>query len=131
MRTRILFISPYRDDADRLSRMLEPLELQFEHVHSVAQARMRLTTHDYAVVLTEADLPDGTWVHILDLAQAAVPRMEVLVTDPLADSRFWAEALNLGAYDIIAQPFRESEVQRILSNACSRSSRRRMSRAAL
>ena len=33
---------------------------------------------------------------------------------------FWAEALNLGAYDLLAQPFYEPEVRRILYNACSR-----------
>ena len=48
------------------------------------------------------------------------PGAEVIVTDPNADVRFWAEALNLGAYDMLAQPFCETEVRRILSNACSR-----------
>ena len=41
-----------------------------------------------------------------------------------AAARFWAEALNLGAYDLLAQPFYEPEVRRILSNACSRPSYR-------
>jgi 5,10-methylenetetrahydrofolate reductase len=46
--------------------------------------------------------------------------VEVIVTDPQADARFWAEALNLGAYDLLTQPFYEPEVRRILYNACSR-----------
>ena len=45
---------------------------------------------------------------------------EVIVTDPQADACFWAEALNRGAYDLLAQPFYEPEVRRILYNACSR-----------
>ena len=44
----------------------------------------------------------------------------MIVTDPQADACFWAEALNLGAYDLLAQPFYEPEVRRILYNACSR-----------
>ena len=44
----------------------------------------------------------------------------MIVTDPQADARFWAEALNLGAYDLLAQPFYEPEVRRILYNACTR-----------
>ena len=48
-------------------------------------------------------------------------RTEVIVTDPQADARFWAEALNLGAYDLLAQPFYAPEVRRILYNACARS----------
>ena len=58
----------------------------------------------------------------LDMARRVTPGPDVIVTDASADARFWAEALNLGAYDLIAQPFAAAEVRRILSNACSRSS---------
>ena len=71
------------------------------------------------VVLTEAALPDGTWIDVLQLARGAVDAA-VIVTDRLADAHFWAEALNLGAYDVLAQPFYVSEVRRVLSNACTR-----------
>ena len=57
---------------------------------------------------------------MLDLARESAPESQVIVTDPHADARFWSEALNLGAYDLLAQPFCEAEVRRILSNACSR-----------
>ena len=46
--------------------------------------------------------------------------MVVIVTDKQADTRLWAEVLNLGAYDLLTQPYYEPEVRRILSNACSR-----------
>ena len=58
---------------------------------------------------------------MLDLAREAPERTEVIVTDPQADARFWAEALNVGAYDLLAQPFYEPEVRRILYNVCTRS----------
>jgi DNA-binding NtrC family response regulator len=81
-----------------------------------------LQQDDYCVILTEADLPDGKWLDALHLARQYPQELEVIVTDPLADARFWAEALNLGAYDMLAQPFYEPEVRRILYNACSRAS---------
>ena len=56
----------------------------------------------------------------LGISSVAVAATEVIVTDPVADAQFWAEALNLGAYDLLAQPFYEPEVRRILSNACTR-----------
>jgi hypothetical protein len=34
-----------------------------------------------------------------------------------ADEFLWAEALNLGAYDVLARPFEPSEVMRTLSLA--------------
>ncbi len=66
------------------------------------------------MILTEAVLPDGTWLSVLALARQLTPSPEVIVTQPHADVRFWSEALNLGAYDLIPQPFAASEVRRIL-----------------
>ena len=121
MRSRILFISECQGDAKRLSAMLHALPLKLEHVASLQKARTRLQRQTYAVILTEAALPDGGWQDVLDLAREFPRPVEVIVTDPQADARFWAEALNLGAYDLLAQPFYEPEVRRILFNVCSRS----------
>ena len=120
MRSRILFISGRVEDARRLSRMLHALPLAVEHVGSLQQARTLLQLGEYDVILTEAELPDGKWLDVLDLAREVAHGVEVIVTDSQADARFWAEALNLGAYDLLTQPFYEPEVRRILHNACSR-----------
>ena len=120
MRTGVLFVSPHCQDATALSRMVGSLSLPFEHVANLAYARTEIENGLYAVILTEANLPDGTWLDVLDLVRQVSPGAEVIVTDAGADARFWAEVLNLGAYDVIAQPFAAGEVQRILCNACSR-----------
>jgi DNA-binding NtrC family response regulator len=100
--------------------MLHSLPLALDHAHSVQQARAKLRQSDYEVILTEAALPDGNWLDVLHVARKHPAELEVIVTDPHADARFWSEALNLGAYDLVSQPFYEPEVRRILSNACSR-----------
>jgi DNA-binding NtrC family response regulator len=120
MRSRILFISGRPDDARRISEMLHALPLHVEHVSSVKQAATQLSRQDYDLILTEASLPDGGWMDVLHLVRECPRETEVIVTDPQADARFWAEALNLGAYDLLAQPFYEPEVRRILYNACTR-----------
>ena len=120
MRSRILFISGRAEDARRLSGMLHALPLQLEHVPSLRQARSRLDHQEYEVILTEAALPDGRWQDVLHLVRECPYETEVIVTDRQADACFWAEVLNLGAYDLLAQPFYEPEVRRILYNACSR-----------
>jgi len=121
MRSRILFVSGHREDARSLSRMLRSLPLAVDHVGTLRQAHAKLQQNEYGVILTEADLPDGSWPDALELARACRPRLEVIVTDRHADARFWSEVLNLGAYDLLAQPFYEPEVRRILYNACTRS----------
>jgi DNA-binding NtrC family response regulator len=42
---------------------------------------------------------------------------ELVVTDPWADGRRWPEAINLGVYDLLAQPFHETEVRRLIASA--------------
>jgi two-component system, NtrC family, response regulator PilR len=120
MRSRILFVTGHQDDARRLSQMLHSLPLVLDYVGTVQQARAQLRQSDYEVILTEAALPDGNWLDVLHVARKHPAELEVIVTDPHADARFWSEALNLGAYDLVSQPFYEPEVRRILYNACTR-----------
>jgi DNA-binding NtrC family response regulator len=131
MKSRILFISGCQEDAKRLSEMLHALPLKLDHVPSLDRARTRLQRQTYNVILTEAALPDGGWQDVLDLAREFPRRTEVIVTDPQADARFWAEALNVGAYDLLAQPFYEPEVRRILYNVCTRSNSKVQTMAAV
>ena len=130
MRSRILFLSGRSGDAQQLTQMLHSLPLAVDHAGSLRQARNHLQREDYDVVLTEASLPDGSWLDAMSLAHEGRRDPVLIVTDPHADARFWCEALNLGAYDLLAQPFHEPEVRRILSNACSRPSMQRLSMTA-
>ena len=120
MRSRVLYISGRPEDARRLSQMLLSLPLVLDHAESLQQARKQLQAEDYDVVLTDAALPDGKWLDVLHMVRESSREPEVIVTDQQADARFWSEALNLGAYDLLAQPFFEPEVRRILHNACAR-----------
>jgi DNA-binding NtrC family response regulator len=120
MRSRILFLSGHPEDACQISQMLRELPLMLEHTASLQQARVKLRQANFDLVLTEAALPDGSWLDVLHLVRDCPQEVEVVITDPHADARLWSEALNRGAYDLIAQPFYEPEVRRILYNACSR-----------
>ena len=120
MKSRILFVSGRLEDARQISQMLQRLPLAVDFAETLQQARAQLRKDEYDVLLTEAALPDGSWLDALHLARECPHDLQVIVTDPHADARLWAEALNLGAYDLIAQPFYEPEVRRILFNACSR-----------
>jgi DNA-binding NtrC family response regulator len=100
--------------------MLSPLPLGCEHARDLEEARARITDRPCAAILTATRLSDGSWLDVLNVARDLLPEVPVIVTDALADTRFWAEALNLGAYDVVVQPFSEAEVRRILGNACAR-----------
>lgn len=56
---------------------------------------------------------DFSWRDLI--GESPAPR--VVVTDRLGDEVMWLEALNRGAYDLLAQPFKPAEVFRVLSYA--------------
>ena len=120
MRSRILFLSGHPDDARRLSQMLQSMPVVMDHADTVRQARDQLSSRIYTLIVTEASLPDGDWLDVLHLVRESPRELEVIVTDPQADAGLWSKALNLGAYDLLTQPFYEPEVRRIVGNACSR-----------
>jgi len=71
-----------------------------------------LQEHDISVVVCERDLMPGTWIDMLKHIQLLPHPPSLIVTSRLADERLWAEALNLGAWDVLAKPFVRSEVIR-------------------
>jgi two-component system response regulator TctD len=131
MDVRVLFVCPHPEDAGNVSRMLEPAQIQCDHVANCREARSRLAADSYDAVLTEAYLPDGDWKDVLNLTFDLGPSPAVIVTHRVADDRFWAEVLNLGCYDMLAQPFDTREVQRILALACAQNRGKPMSCAAV
>jgi len=72
------------------------------------------------VVLCEHALEDGRWKDVLELAASRPYPPLVIVTARLADERLWAEVLNLGGYDVLAQPLDRNEALRTIGLAWDR-----------
>jgi len=118
MDSSVLFVSPYVQDASSLAEMLDEVSIPVVHASSLKDAASKLTAAVFGVVLTEAKLDDGDWLDLLELTRRS--GTELVVTDAWADAQFWAMAINLGAYDMLAQPFHGTEVRRVLTSASSR-----------
>ena len=61
------------------------------------------------------------WHDFIEIAGAAPRRTCVIVTDPFADEALWAEVLNVGGFDVLAQPLDPIEVNRTVEAAFRRS----------
>lgn len=70
-----------------------------------------------SIVLCESELFPGTWREVLEQIQLLPDPPLLIVTSRLADEHLWAEALNLGAYDVLTKPFDAREVIRVLNAA--------------
>ena len=70
------------------------------------------------VVITETELPDWNWKMVLrDLRRMTKTPPQLVVTSRTADEYLWAEVLNVGGYDVLAQPFEADEVERVVASA--------------
>jgi response regulator RpfG family c-di-GMP phosphodiesterase len=76
-----------------------------------------LKKHRIGIVICDCDSEPDSWREMLaDLAALPDPPL-LIVTSRLADERLWAEALNLGAWDVLAKPWDREEVKRTLDSA--------------
>ena len=74
----------------------------------------------FALVLCDGDIGASTWKELLSAIQELHDPPLMIVASHHADERLWAEALNLGAYDVLAKPLDAQETQRSFSSAWMR-----------
>jgi DNA-binding response OmpR family regulator len=80
-------------------------------------ATVRLQREKAPIVLCERESVTGSWKDMLEtVGRFPAPPM-LIVTSRTADEYLWAEALNLGAYDVLSKPYHAPEVVRVLSMA--------------
>ena len=116
----LVVISPLEEDHSLLQSSLNGTEWNIRWARNGQAAQDTLRRDSISVVISERDLPEGTWKDILEQLRA-LPRPPLLiVTSPQADDRLWAEVLNLGGYDVLAKPLRGSEVARVVGLAGAR-----------
>jgi len=76
-----------------------------------------LCRHPIHVVIAETDVPDWHWKKVLNDLLGLERPPQLIITSRNADDRLWAEALNVGVYDVLAQPFDRNEVVRVVESA--------------
>lgn len=87
---------------------------------SVAGLRSILTPRWAGVILTTRVLPDGSWKDVVAFSNETCPGSHVIVISRLADEELWAEVLNMGGFDLLAEPLNEDEVLRVATSAWTR-----------
>lgn len=116
----VLRVSPSVEDHAALQRICERTRWKTAEAYTFEEALVRVAKEQPDVVLCEANLPDGTWRELLaELSHGQNPPY-LIVTSRLADESMWAEVLNLGGYDVLAQPFEPVEIYRVVGFACQR-----------
>jgi len=112
----VLNLDPVEADHASLSDIFGS-EWTLASTPTVESALESLRVNRIPIFFCNTDLRPGLWQEMLDRVLSLPDPPFLVVTSRLADDRLWAEALNLGAYDVLSKPFDKTEVNRIVRSA--------------
>lgn len=114
--TTLLVLSSQR--RSKLQRLLNDCGVQTSVASTLEEARQKLaSSSSYDLVLTDAELPDGSWQDLLEFVLDSRKACEIVVSSRCGDEDLWAEVLQRGAYDLLVEPYDRQEVCRIIESA--------------
>lgn len=113
----VLSISPLEEDHLSLQAIVGHSRWIFFKAERLLPALALLRQHEISVILCERDLIPGTWIDVRENIYDMPHPPSLIVTSRLADDHLWAEALNLGAWNVLAKPFDRGEVLRSVKAA--------------
>jgi DNA-binding NtrC family response regulator len=111
--------------------ILEECGLEPMIASNVKETRQILARRLMHVVFCEDSLPDGGFREILCLVKANRPEIQVVLSSMLGDVDEYIEAMNLGAFNFIAPPYRSTEIVSVVDGACKRYRLKRKEEAGL
>ena len=116
-RVAVLAVSSDHQDQVSLRNIFARTRWQLFEAPNCEVAQPYLERSGIGVVLCDAELPDGSWLDLLNCVSRLPAPPMIIVSSRRPGSALWAEVLNHGAYDVLAKPFDRSEVIRIVSLA--------------
>jgi len=81
------------------------------------RALLYLERRPVQVVIADGDFSDWHWKQVWRDLQRLPHPPQLVVTSRLCDESLWSEVLNWGGYDVLAEPFRRDEVERVIAAA--------------
>jgi len=113
-----LLVGGYEDERLLVQEVFRQCGWRLFEAPDRRRAAQCLKRHPVQVVIAKSDLPGGSWQKMLEhLRRLARPPL-LIVTSRTADEHLWAEVLNIGGYDVLAQPFERDEMVRVVASAC-------------
>ena len=112
-----LFVGGYEDERSLVQEVFRECGWRLFEAPDRRRATQCLRRHPVQVVIAKSDMPDGSWQEMLDHLRCLARPPLLIVTSRTADEHLWAEVLNLGGYDVLAEPFERDEMVRVVASA--------------
>jgi len=109
-----MLVGNYGDDGRLLHNLFRSAGWALLHAGNPRHAAASLRNNHVQIVLSGTGGKSWTWKGLLHDLRKLTPPPVLIVTSRTADEYLWAEVLNLGGFDVLAQPFDPNEVERVL-----------------
>jgi DNA-binding NtrC family response regulator len=119
-----ILIHNHPEPFDSLRRVLKELSVETYSVDTCKQAQELINDCQPHLIFAESCVADGSWVSILNMAEAEAVPLNVIVVAALPDMGFYLSVMERGAFDFIAPPF-EHEPMKFLVKSAARDCHRR------
>jgi DNA-binding NtrC family response regulator len=117
MKKRALLVCPLHPARQQLIEVIHRTGTAHMIASTVREATLALQRGTYDVIVTGRTLEDGSADDLLKVARQAQRDAPVVVVSRTADWTEYLEAINRGAFDLLAADSPASESARIISNA--------------
>ncbi len=116
-RPELLLIDDEPIVGQRLRTGLEKLGCSVEVCEQAATALTRLQEKNFDIIITDIMMPEISGIQVLEAARAARPETRVIIITGYATAALAREAMEKGAYDMIAKPFKPADLRTLVVKA--------------
>ncbi|MFO7727955.1 MAG: response regulator [Desulfonatronovibrio sp.] len=101
----------------RLKPALAKIGCNVDVFEDPQQAIDKIKDFEYEVVITDIVMNNVNGIQILEEVRKKSDRTKVIIITGFATAALAREAMEKGAYDMIAKPFRPADLRKIVANA--------------
>ncbi len=121
---RILHITSSRREFCELAEMAGAGKWTIAWAPTLESARRALCEDSFSIVVCDSELLDGSWRDVNNYVADLESPPKIILAGRADDLYQWAEALNLGAYDVLVKPLDKAEILHVFRLAWHASRRR-------
>lgn len=111
------------DDEPIVGRRLKPalakIGCEVEVFENPEQALIRLGQKEFDVVVTDIRMDEIDGMQVLQFVRERTPRTKVIMITGYAMMSLAREAMEKGAFDFIAKPFKPDDLRRVIAKAAA------------
>lgn len=115
----VLIVDDEADIRDLMEMTLMKMGLRAETAAGVAEAKQKLGSGSYSLVLTDMRMPDGSGLEVVQHINALLLDTPVAVITAFGNADQAVEALKAGAFDYLQKPITLSQLRSLVKSAVS------------